>query len=543
MKTKSLFYTSCLLVLALLTPGCSGCWKKLEPALVNPTKYLDVPEGQQAEIWELIRVKNDVAGYRHTVVERFTDAGETVYQVTQEDVISATRQGEKMTGHIKTVVLQNRDGVFLEGKKTENLSDAPMVTVILPDETPGAMLRQAGTVTINPETREEELNFKPSDKKIPMKPGTPGPFAKQFSLWEKPLQPGEKRTIEFFDLSLEQMGVVELVAGKVAPLLYYNVETNLLPVVETTQIGEYTVILNHWMDAGGNIVRTTLAEPQPMEIMLSTQEKTLGAFQNAGNVNLSLFALVRVQGAIPQPRLTHKVELRLHRIDNAQASQQNFAALFPTTAFQTVKTVDENTLDMTVTASSPEAMSALYGRVVPPAPQETTVPADLQRNEWIQSDAESVVKLAKAATERSYPPWDVAVDLERFVSQQMQRSHRQSFAAAAEVAETLQGDSAGSAVLLAAIARARNIPSRVVVGLTYTDTPSNEGVFIPHFWTELYLDGHWHPFDATQGRGGADASRIVLARSNLADESLPAMAAKILPLIGHVQVEIIVPRN
>jgi hypothetical protein len=65
---------------------------------------------------------------------------------------------------------------------------------------------------------------------------------------------------------------------------------------------------------------------------------------------------------------------------------------------------------------------------------------------------------------------------------------------------------------------------------------------IPHFWTEMHIDGHWHSFDATTGQGGADASRIVLTRANLADESLPAIVAKTLPLIGHLQVTILSDR-
>ncbi|MCL2119617.1 MAG: hypothetical protein FWH27_14470, partial [Planctomycetaceae bacterium] len=320
MKTQSILIPYSLLITALLLPCGFGCWKKPELQTVNPTRFLEVQEDQQAEIRELIRIKNDVAGYRHTVVTRFTEDGETVYQVSQEDVISANRLGERSTGRIETAVLQKRDGTFLEGKKTEHLSGLPMVTIFLPDESSGNMIRQAGTVIVNPATGEEELNFKSSDKTMPWKPGTLGPFAKQFSLWDKPLVPTEKRTIEYFDLTLEQMVTVELIAGEIGPLLFNNIETNLLPVVETTRIGEITLISHLWMDAGGNIVRATLTEPLPMEISLSTKEKVESAFENAGKVNLNLFALVRAQGVIPQPRSTHKVVFRMHRVNGGQST-------------------------------------------------------------------------------------------------------------------------------------------------------------------------------------------------------------------------------
>ena len=538
MRTKPIFHVYCLLIAALILPASSGCWKKPKLQVVNPTDYLNIQDGQSEEIWELIRIKNEVAGYRNTVVTRFTEAGETVYQVTQETVISANRLGEQISGSIVTVVQQKRDGTFLRGEKTESLSGQPMVTVFYMDEKSGNMNRQSTTVTIDAVSGEETPTAKPSDKVLPWKPGTHSEFGVLFSLWNKPLSPGEKREMEYFDLTLEQLVKVELTAGKVEQLLYNNIETNLLPVVaELTQVGGDTMTLQIWMDSVGNIVRTTANEPYPMDFSLSTREKVESAFENAGKVNLNLFAIVRVQGTIPQPRTTQKVELRVHRVN---ASGPGFVTWFPETAFQKVDVVDENTLDVTVTASSPEALTALYGSVIPSAPGETTVPGDLLRNEWIQSDSDQITDLAAEAAESNYPSWEMAAGLERFVTKKLQRvSFKHSFASAAEVAETLQGDSAGYAVLLAAIARAKNIPARVVAGLVYTDTNTNEGVMVPHFWSELYIEGHWHPFDATTGRGGADASRIVLARSNLADESLPALVAKTLPLIGHMQVTII----
>jgi hypothetical protein len=542
MRTKPVLFACCLLMTVMMLPGCSGCWKKPELQVVNPTRYLEVQDGKQEEIWELIRIKGDVAGYQHTVMTRLTKDGETIYQVTQENLISANRLGVPMIGRIEMIVQQKRDGTFLLGDKTESLSGQSMVTMFRPDEASSTMLRQAGTWAINPETGNDEPNADPRDKTLPWKPGTLGQFGKQFSLWEKPLASGEQRTIEYFDLMLEQIVTVELTAGKVESLLYNNRETHLLPVAETTRIGNSEIVSQFWMDANGNIIRTTMNNPIPMEIALSTQEKAMSAKENAGRVNLNLFALVRVRGTIPQPRMSQKVEFRLHRInlDEQSGLKPAFADFFPTTAFQTVNVVDENTLDVTVTASSPTALTALTGSVIPSAAKETTVPADLQRNEWIQSDSVQITQLAAEASQSASRSWEVAAELESYVSQKLQQvSYQQASASAAEVAETLQGDSAGYAMLLAAIARVKGIPARVVAGLVYTDTNTNEGVMVLHFWTEMSIDGHWHSFDATIGQGGADASRIALAHSNLSDESLSALVAKILPLIGHLQVTIL----
>jgi len=546
MKTNHVLFACCLLAIVLMLPGCSGCWKQPEPAIVNPTKYLEIANEEQEELWELISIKGETIGYRRTTIAKLAKEGETVYRVEQEDVIKANRLGQQMIGSIRTSVQQKPDGTFVQGEKIEHLSDQPMVTTFVPGEEQGIMERSASKIVINPETGEEDSNADPEGrniawKNIAWKQETLGPFAKLFSLWGKPIKPGETRTIDYFDLTLEQMVTIELTAGKVEPLLYNNRETNLIPVVEVTKIGDHSITSYLWVDANGNIVKTTLNEPSPMEIVLSTEEKVKNAFENAGKVNLNLYALVRVQGTISQPRSTQKVVFRLHRVNVNDANiAGDFAKRIPETAFQSVKPLDENTLDVMVTASSPEAMQAIHGSVVSSAAKETTVVEDLKYNEWLQSHSEKIAAMAAKASDRDYPPWEVAVDLERFVSQEMQRlSYISSFASASEVAETLKGDSAAYTVLLAAVARAKKIPSRVVAGLVYTTTNTSEGVMVFHFWTEMYIDGHWHSFDATTGNGGADASRIVLARSNLAEESLPMLVGKTLPLVGHLQVSIV----
>ncbi len=61
-------------------------------------------------------------------------------------------------------------------------------------------------------------------------------------------------------------------------------------------------------------------------------------------------------------------------------------------------------------------------------------------------------------------------------------------ATATEVARTRRGDCTEHAVLLAAIAKARGLPARVVVGLVYV--PSLGG-FAYHMWNQIWCDGKW----------------------------------------------------
>ena len=106
------------------------------------------------------------------------------------------------------------------------------------------------------------------------------------------------------------------------------------------------------------------------------------------------------------------------------------------------------------------------------------------------------------------------------------------------MARNLEGDCTEHAVLLAAMLRAAEIPSRVAVGLVYVDSLS---AFGGHMWTEAYLDGHWIPLDGTLGRGGTGIGHLKLTDSSLADDGPGALSsfAPLMLVIGQMQIEVI----
>jgi transglutaminase-like putative cysteine protease len=75
---------------------------------------------------------------------------------------------------------------------------------------------------------------------------------------------------------------------------------------------------------------------------------------------------------------------------------------------------------------------------------------------------------------------------------------------AREVLRVRRGDCNEHAVLLAALARAADVPARVVAGAVYV----NDG-FYYHAWTELWL-GAWVSADAVFAQLPADATHVKL---------------------------------
>ena len=109
-------------------------------------------------------------------------------------------------------------------------------------------------------------------------------------------------------------------------------------------------------------------------------------------------------------------------------------------------------------------------------------------------------------------------------------------ATAADVAETVAGDCTEHAVLLAAVCRARGIPTRVAIGLVYS---ARDQGFAFHMWNEVWVEHRWVPLDATLGRGGIGAAHLKLAHSDLSLESADSAMLTVLQVINQLQLKIL----
>ncbi len=153
--------------------------------------------------------------------------------------------------------------------------------------------------------------------------------------------------------------------------------------------------------------------------------------------------------------------------------------------------------------------------VVSPAAvdRDVAVPtiADTRPTAWLQSGDADVQRLARVAEGSKFS------DLERMrLLESAVRSHVRlknlsvGYASAAETADSGEGDCTEHALLLAAMARSIGIPSRVVSGLAFApEYVGRERVFVPHAWTQAWVDGAWRSFDAALR--GFDAGHIAFS--------------------------------
>lgn len=115
------------------------------------------------------------------------------------------------------------------------------------------------------------------------------------------------------------------------------------------------------------------------------------------------------------------------------------------------------------------------------------------------------------------------------------------FANASEVCRTREGDCSEHAVLLAALLRAREIPSRVVSGVVYIpEFLEKESVFGYHMWTQALIENpqgvqEWIDLDAAYP---LNALRVALDTSSLDDDEGLNTMVTVARVLGNLSIEV-----
>ncbi|MEI7474261.1 MAG: transglutaminase domain-containing protein [bacterium] len=144
---------------------------------------------------------------------------------------------------------------------------------------------------------------------------------------------------------------------------------------------------------------------------------------------------------------------------------------------------------------------------------------------------ETMKKTAAQVIAGETNPYVSAKKLEKWVNAYItNKDYSTAFSGSSEVFKSKQGDCTEHSVLLASMLRAVGIPSKVAVGLFYTNTP--ESSFAYHMWTKAYIANKWVNLDASFIDSTFSPLHIELAESAL--NSLEAKSDLVLPLISNL---------
>ncbi len=115
-----------------------------------------------------------------------------------------------------------------------------------------------------------------------------------------------------------------------------------------------------------------------------------------------------------------------------------------------------------------------------------------------------------------------------------------AFAGASAVVQSRAGDCSEHAILLAALLRAQNIPSRVASGLVYaSEFAGKKAVFAWHMWTQAQIDGRWIDLDATLDSRAFHPGHLMIATSAQDDAQLDSDFSGLLATIGNLSIEVV----
>ena len=147
----------------------------------------------------------------------------------------------------------------------------------------------------------------------------------------------------------------------------------------------------------------------------------------------------------------------------------------------------------------------------------------------IQVDHSRIRLVAAQVAPPRLTPWERVQGINEWVHGSIAKTPVASIPSALDVLETREGDCNEHTVLFTALARAAGVPTRIAVGLVWSE---ELGSFYYHAWPEVYV-GRWIWMEPTFGDPIADATHIKLLTGSI------QRWTELLPYLGQVRVEVL----
>ncbi len=452
-------------------------------------------------------------GYGHTTQTVVTEDGRRLVKVVGETDLTVKRFAQVTTMHIECIDWETLDGELVRFECTTRLGPTPQVT---------RGRCEPGKLVIATDNGRETTVPLPQAVRL-------GGFnAVDQSLAQLPMKPGEIRTIESLWPVINQPATTTLVAKSFEPTEMLTGSYELLRIDATTAVtGSPPIDSTLWCDRSGEVLKNRI-DAFDQTGYRTTRDAALGQ-PSSPTFDLGDATLVKVEKPLDDPhhakRIRYKVTL----------AGGDPARAFATGQSQQVRLLGPREAEVTVRALRPDSP------LIDGLPADPPTDADRQTSAMIQSDDPAVQALAAEVDDSNGDAWATAKQLESLVHRKIRaKNFSQALASAAEVAKSLEGDCTEHAVLLAAVARARGLPSRVALGLVYIGHPPAMGF---HMWTEIYVgdpsnSGRWIPMDATLGQGGIGAGHLKLADSSLAEGEGLASFLSVAQVLGRLRIDV-----
>jgi hypothetical protein len=296
-----------------------------------------------------------------------------------------------------------------------------------------------------------------------------------------------------------------------------------LKVEETIEAGGVTGTV--WLDPEGEALRQVIPTPFGEGVVVLADRATALAAASGGELPPEMFerSIIRAGVRMPWAREINRLAVRLIARNPGMAWPE---IRLPS---QTARILPDGSLEIVIEKG--------------PAPSQPSFPVQvtdatrefLEPNAYIQSDDAELKALAVKILAGEKKIFSAAVKLRRWVAENMTFDLGIAMAPSSEILRNRRGTCVGYATLLAALARAAGIPSRVVIGYVYA-----LGMFGGHAWTEIMAGETWIPIDAAlPSAGAADAARVGLLATSFRDGTGSLGAGAAYKIFGQVDMRIL----
>lgn len=477
---------------------------------LRATKYERVLDGFTAtetvvDDWYSVYLLDIKAGYNHITVIKGTLKGEEVVRVVNENSILFNFEDvdKPVASDIYGEALLTADGKNRLLGFTYRMS-------ILSHEVVMDGVRSGDNILIDLSSGGGEQHIKfPADENI-----YPSVALSYIAMEElakdSELTPGRTFSFRVFVESLKAVKDMEV---KIVGTEEMTVFGEKLKVFEVeTKIEGY--VLTSWVGVDGRVVKEVTMER--FEAVLEEKESA----ENLEGAGITYDDILEIALVPSSERLLNPEGLALLKVKIEDFTRSS-AAL--TGDFQSIEGPDEDGgyIFTMKRGEVDKSVPVEYGSF-PEGVREYLLPSV-----DIESDHRLVIEKAKEITKGVNPIADAEKILE-WVNENVDKRMVDA-TSALDALKTMEGECESHAYLLAALSRARGIPTKVISGIVYSE--EMDGFFF-HAWNEVYL-GKWIPVDATFGQFPADVTHIKFSeggRSALLD---------IVPLIGTIKVEVL----
>ncbi len=307
-------------------------------------------------------------------------------------------------------------------------------------------------------------------------------------------------------------------------IVWRDLKLNLWKTRSSTQIGAATMDIESWTDE-----QTAYRSLLPMGLMvietvLSDSAEALSDFVASELMVDSLLEVKNIQEVATAQEVTYEIGVK----------GKDFSILkdlFVTDGNQTVLSGDKE--------------GAVSLQVHPHRKMEQAEPTPgeeyLSSTFYLNYEDEAVQKLVMEVAElKKLPVAERAMALTEWVYESLEEKNFDTgFATASEVARNKQGDCTEHAVLLAALGRALEIPSRSAYGLALVAEENNKSGWMGfHMWTQFYVDGKWTDYDAALFLLAKAPVRLSMGTTSMQKDVLSDISIRVMQVLGLLDVKV-----